>query len=455
MNKLLAKKMVYSGGFILLLLASFFYGAFSVINETLPYRIVWSLNAQKNKVFPESEVIKKGSWRIARNGLPNQGLTDEQRESLAKITALPYLKGYNSAPEKTNVTVYDKEAAYNGLNLVVSGHGTEAILIDMEGKVLHSWQKNFEDIWPGPSAPNLNELYKTFWRRARLFDNGDLLAIFRDYGLVKLDKNSNLLWAYKSRCHHDLFVAEDQRIYVLSRERRNNPRLQLESWSAKNPYLEDLIVILNSEGVEQKRINVVDCFLNSEFAPILEHMKVMENILHANAIEMLDGTLVDKFPMFEKGHILISLREIHTIAIIDLEQEKVTWALNGMWKYQHEPSLLKNGNVLVFDNRGNNGKSKIIEVNPLNQKIAWTYKGTPAQEFFSKTAGTTERLPNGNTLITESNNGRAFEVTREGKIVWEFFNPYRAGEDNELIATLYDVVRYDQNQFDWLSLDAK
>ena len=141
---------------------------------------------------------------------------------------------------------------------------------------------------------------------------------------------------------------------------------------------------------------------------------------YANAIEMVDGTLVDKFPMFEKGHILISLREIHTIAIIDLEQEKVTWALTGMWKYQHEPSLLKNGNVLLFDNRGNNGKSKIVEFNPSNQKIAWTYKGTPAQEFFSMTAGTTKRLPNGNTLITESNNGRAFEVTPAGEIVWSY-----------------------------------
>jgi len=64
-------------------------------------------------------------------------------------------------------------------------------------------------------------------------------------------------------------------------------------------------------------------------------------------------------------------------------------------------------------------------------------------------------LPNGNTLITESENGKAFEVTPEGKIVWEFFNPHRAGDNNELIAALYDVVRYDQNQFDWLALDAK
>ena len=295
----LSKKMLYSGVFILLLFASFFYGVLSVVNQNMPFRIIKYLNEQKNKIFSESESIKQGSWHIARNDLPNQGLTDEQREAFAKVTALPYLKGYNSAPDKKNVTVYDKEAAYNGLNLVISGHGTEAILTDMEGKVLHSWQKDFEDIWPGSSDPNLAELYKTFWRRARLFDNGDLLAIFRDYGLVKLDKNSDLLWAYEGRCHHDLFVAEDESIYVLSRQRRKNPRLQLESWGAKNLYLEDIIMILSPEGVEQKRINVVDCFLNSKYAPMLEHMKVRENILHANSIEMLDGTLVDKLPMFK------------------------------------------------------------------------------------------------------------------------------------------------------------
>ncbi len=330
MKNSLFKKVLLFFGFALLLSASFTYGVFSERNQTMPFRIVWYLIAQKDKIFSESQAIQQGSWHIARTDLPNQGLTDEQRESLAKVTALPYLKGYNSAPDKKNVTVYDKEAAYDGLNLVVSGHGTEAILTDMEGKVLHSWQKDFEDISPGSSDPNLAELYKTFWRRARLFDNGDLLAIFRDYGLVKLDKNSDLLWAYEGRCHHDLFVAENKNIYILSRQRRKNPRLQLESWGARNPYLEDLIVILNPEGVEQKRINVVDCFLNSEFAPMLEHMKVRENILHANAIEMLDGTLVDKFPMFEKGHILISLREIHTIAIIDSEQAKVTWVLTRM-----------------------------------------------------------------------------------------------------------------------------
>jgi hypothetical protein len=37
-----------------------------------------------------------------------------------------------------------------------------------------------------------------------------------------------------------------------------------------------------------------------------------------------------------------------------------------------------------------------------------------------------ERLPNGNTLITEAAGGRLLEVTPDGRIVWEFINPVRA-----------------------------
>jgi hypothetical protein len=35
-----------------------------------------------------------------------------------------------------------------------------------------------------------------------------------------------------------------------------------------------------------------------------------------------------------------------------------------------------------------------------------------------------QRLPNGNTLITEGADGRVFEVTTGGDIVWEYVSPY-------------------------------
>jgi hypothetical protein len=33
-------------------------------------------------------------------------------------------------------------------------------------------------------------------------------------------------------------------------------------------------------------------------------------------------------------------------------------------------------------------------------------------------------MPNGNTVICESGSGRIFEVTQEGKIVWQFISPF-------------------------------
>ncbi|MCP5049247.1 MAG: hypothetical protein GY940_18905, partial [bacterium] len=72
------------------------------------------------------------------------------------------------------------------------------------------------------------------------------------------------------------------------------------------------------------------------------------------------------------------------------------------------------------------------------------YQGTKDHPFYSYDCGSSERLPNGNTLISESNAGKAFEVTPNGRIVWEFYTPHRAGENNELIANLFEVIRIGQ-----------
>ena len=73
---------------------------------------------------------------------------------------------------------------------------------------------------------------------------------------------------------------------------------------------------------------------------------------------------------------------------------------------------------------------------------------------FRAAQGGVQRLANGNTLITESMGGRAFEVTRDGKIVWEFVSPHRAGDANELVAVLLDVVRLPPSfPLEWLHSD--
>ena len=140
------------------------------------------------------------------------------------------------------------------------------------------------------------------------------------------------------------------------------------------------------------------------------------------------------------------MRELDLIGIVDAKTEKLTWSWGpGELSGQHHPTFLKNGNVLIFDNNrptenSKNGFSRIVELNPLTRKIEWEYKSEPPEKFYSSTRGGSQRLPNGNTLIADSNNGRVFEVTKEGRVVWDFYNPDMREETKER-AAIYRMSR--------------
>src|SRR5262249_50481135 len=110
---------------------------------------------------------------------------------------------------------------------------------------------------------------------------------------------------------------------------------------------------------------------------------------------------------------------------------------------QHDAHMIAEGlpgagNVLIFDNQGSSGfppgylelfqGSRIIEVDPITQNIVWQYDASSSANtywtLFSSFISSARRLPNGNTLINEGMNGRIFQVTRSGEIVWEYVNPH-------------------------------
>ena len=391
---------------------------------------------KKSPEFIEQDVLRR-AWHPLTDPhkTPEKALTPEQREALERLKALGYLDGYEKAPELIGVTRYDKTKACDGLNFYVSGHGPEALLIDMDGNVLHTWHYDFWDIWPDYPKDN-DRVDFHHWRRAHLFPNGDVLAIFNAMGLLKIDRDSNLIWVYTAGCHHDICVTDTGDIYVLAEESKMMPR-----YHPTHPLIEDFVVLLDVEGNERRRVSLLRCFEQSSYAATLDRMESCGDVFHTNTIEIFDGRLADKSPLFQKGHALVSVRQLDAVAIVDLEAERVVWALSGMWHMQHQPALLDSGNILLFDNQGFHGRSKVIEFDPFTQRVVWMYGGDASNDFYSELSGSCQRLPNGNTLISESNRGRAFEVTPENEVVWEFFNPHRAGEDGQLIGTLFELVR--------------
>jgi hypothetical protein len=376
-----------------------------------------------------------GKWRPYRGTAADQVLSLDDQERMERLLALGYLAGSVRAPDDKGVTFHVRDAAYPGFNFVLSGHGPEAFLMDMEGNVLHRWRRAFREIWPDHDKRNWyrGDLY---WRRAHLFPNGDVLAIFDGLGLIKIDESSNLLWAYSGEAHHDLSVAEGGSIYVLTHERTIIPRI-----SPTNQVFEDFITVLDAHGNEIRKVSLFESVANSSYAFLLEKAGKKGDIFHTNTIEVLDGRLEHLSETFEAGNVLVSIHGLHAVGVVDLDAEEMVWGMTGSWKFQHQPTLLDNGNILLFDNLGTPGRSSVLEVEPFNGETVWVYQAERPDEFFSFSCGTSERLPNGNTLITESDNGRAIEVTPDKKIVWEYVNPHRAGENDELIATLFEVVR--------------
>ena len=146
---------------------------------------------------------------------------------------------------------------------------------------------------------------------------------------------------------------------------------------------------------------------------------------HLNTIELLpENELGHRDPRFRAGNWLVSLRNANVVVILDRVTREVVWSWGpGEIELQHMPTLLENGNLLIFDNGTERGFSRVLELDPVAKEIAWRYQADPPEAFFSKWRGANQRLSNGNTLITESERGRVFEVTRDGEIVWEFWNP--------------------------------
>jgi hypothetical protein len=392
--------------------------------------------------------------RSATRGEVAPELTQDDRERMEQLLALGYLEGSEPAPKQKSVTIHRRDAVHAGLNLVVSAHAPEAVLLDMDGRLLHRWRRAFHEVWPR-SKRKTGLRKRSYWRRAHLLPNGDLLAIFDGLGLIKLDRDSNLLWAYDGEAHHDLFVLKDGTISVLTRERQINPIV-----SESDPIDEDYITFLDADGKELRRVSLLEAVANSEYAGWLEPLSRRKgDVFHTNTLEVLDGRLSAVSDAFQSGNVLVSMPRLRAIAVVDLEAERVVWGLRGGFRFQHQPTVLDNGRILLFDNLGTPKRSSVLEIDPATGEVLWRYQADRPGVFYSFCCGSNQRLPNGNTLVTESDRGRAFEIDADREIVWEYWNPHRvphpSKKGQERIATLFEVVRLPADfPLDWLEKPA-
>ena len=354
-------------------------------------------------------------------------------ESARKLRTLPYTSWSPiEHKEEEGVVVHHPRLAYPGLNLFSSLVATRAALMDMDGKELHAW--------------SLDTGKK--WEYVKPFPNGDLLVLAElPRKFLRLDWNSEVVWVRDMHIHHDIDISDNGDIYGLlaAEEFIDYGGLDLP---VRNHYIQ-----IFSKGGEPKRaislMPLLQRYLNMEklqqFVATGGELDLgflyegdFVDVFHVNTLSIIDRT-VNEF--FQKGFVLFAARSLNLIGVLDIEREKLVWTWGEEdLDWPHQPILLENGNILIFDNGTHRKYSRIIELDPSAREIVWQYKAEPLESFFSVMMGGVQELPNGNILITESTKGHAFEITRQGEIVWEFYN-LDVNEVRDKRASIYRMTR--------------
>jgi len=155
----------------------------------------------------------------------------------------------------------------------------------------------------------------------------------------------------------------------------------------------------------------------------------------------------------DDGFVYLSVRHESAIYKIDYATGEVLWRLgeggdfayDGTWfEYQHAPSVLDSGNILIYDNRGDNTVARVLELaldeETMTAETAWLYGGDNEEGWQSEYWGDADRMSNGNTLITAGANdvNSIFEVNAEGELVWWLQHVHDGGDDDN---TMYRSER--------------
>ena len=345
-------------------------------------------------------------------------------------------------PDSPALRTFEPSKSWSGVTLIPQSGTEKVLLVSHTGETIHEWELD------APRARllencNLLVLHGTKWGLAQPRWN-QLRQIVREYSW-----DGSIEWEYRvqKKAHHDLQRLQNGNTLIL--ERLSVP----DEWKAKvkdpirrsSNIRADGIREVNQEGetvwqwksYEHLDLNSCGRF-NCENYPAKggKDRDKLFDWTHSNTISVLPENKWYKAGdnRFKPGNILLIPRNWSTVLLIDKDTGDIVWKYTGDYKggiggghdsHMIEKGLPGAGNILVFDNGRelDRNSSIALEINPQTKQTVWKFED--GENFYSHAAGSLQRLPNGNTLISEDVPGRIFEVTFAGEIVWEYQSSVR------------------------------
>ena len=220
---------------------------------------------------------------------------------------------------------------------------------------------------------------------------------------------------------------------------------------ADHPELIDINYV-SSSGLDWTHINSID--YNEKFDQILLSVRNYNEIWvidHSTTTEEAAGHSGGKSG--KGGDILYRWGNPATYKAGTSNDQKFFCQHDAQWINE---GYLGEGNILVFNNGVDRPEGRFSSIDefipPVNEngeyflepgsayepiEQTWFYIANPAGSFYSRMISGAERLPNGNTLICNGEQGKFFEVTPLGSTVWTYTNSYPSILSNNVFKIVY------------------
>lgn len=384
----------------------------------------------------------------------------------------------------TGTTIYDPAKAYNSY-VLFAGQDKKTHLIDLNGNVVHEWNYNaFPPVLIDPALNNGKRGHVLVQLSGETGGRANATA----QSIGEVDWNGKVVWqwggagaqdAYASqgtatdasgygtsiRQHHDWHRLPNGNTIILV-----NYVIPVKGWKAEK-LLEDGVYEVNPKGEVVWKWAAFEHldelgFSEASLKILRETLTRNDKTIPFDYLHFNNLSVVGQNKWYDAGdqrfhpdNLLFDAREANIIGIIDKKSGKIVWRIGpdyppsiGQFKVprpvdqisgQHDAHIIAKGlpgegNLLVFDNQGAAGyppvnigtqpRSRVLEIDPTKKEIVWQYTGAdsgkPGYSFYSSYISSARRLPNGNTLVDEGMNGRLFQITAKGEIVWEYISPY-------------------------------
>ncbi|MBV7378100.1 arylsulfotransferase family protein [Maritimibacter dapengensis] len=371
--------------------------------------------------------------------------------------------------EGEGVVTHDPARAQRGLTLIqgIMPGGAQVKMIDMDGAEIHRWEIDYFDVYDAPThvvpagnLPKSKYHFHTqgFWP----LPDGSLVANIGGVGTVRLDQCSNPVWATEKMAHHSITRTADGTFWVPGDiSIYDTPDALLPAGVSRDEIAGMLVgtlknynnslLLLNADGEVEREFSVLQSLMDAGLERELyaSQQEILADPTHINDIEVVNAALADKIEGVAEGDLLVSIREMHMLAIFDQFDGHLKWHRQGTWVRQHDPDIMPDGTIEIFNNRARSvgdwvTNSQILSYDPATDETVVLHPQGEEDKFYSSIMGTHQRLENGNVLITETMAGRMFEATPDGAVVWDYRLPY----DDEVASAFEAGARVPTDYFD-------